>query len=126
MILLLTAIVLLVVYRQRRRKSNNNGKHIKYNGEPHHVTLNLNDLRAMTNTPTASAPPPPAPATNGKVSNGNLYNSIATSDLDSDRELGNGKLLNGDTYREPFDGIQGRKLPDLPRGKMPESGTGEC
>ena len=86
------------------------------------MTLNLNDLRAMTNPPTTSAPPP---ATNGKVSNGNLYNSIATSDLDSDRDIGNGKLLNGDTYREPFDGIQGRKLPDLPRGKMPESGTGK-
>lgn len=74
---------------------------------PRHVTLNLNDLRAP-------------PVANGKVMNGNMYNSVATSELEIDsKENSLTKFANGDAYGEPFDGIQTRKLPELP--KTPES-----
>ena len=107
LILILTAVVVICVIRHRKNKYNNNS-HVKSVEPPHHVTLNLNDLRAMN-------------APNGKVSNGNLYNSITTSDVDSEHNLtmANGKVSNGDVYREPYDGIQGRKLPELP--KTPDS-----
>ena len=116
-LVLLLAIVLFVFIRHRRRKfSNSNEKQME-----HPVTLNLNDLRSLTN---------------GKVSNGNMYNSIATQeemeqttpssppheDVMIPPPAGETrKVANGDMYREPFDGIQGRKLPELPPLKTPDS-----
>ena len=54
LILILTAVVVICVIRHRKNKYNNNS-HVKSVEPPHHVTLNLNDLRAMN-------------APNGKVS----------------------------------------------------------
>ncbi len=105
LILLLFVVVFIIIVRHRRRKYGNNQR-IKSNFEPGHVTLNLNDLQP--------------PVANGKVSNGNMYNSVATTEVaDLDRENSLRKINNGDVYREPFDCIQTRKLPDLP--KTPES-----
>lgn len=70
-----------------------------------HITLNLNDLRT--------------PVTNGKLSNGNMYSSVATSE---DGETSQQKISNGETYSVTYNGtdsIQTRKLPELP--KTPES-----
>ena len=59
--------------------------------KPHqHVLLNLNDLRTLT-----------APLKNG------LYTNVSTSE-----ELT--KKMDGSAYREPFDVIQARRLPELP------------
>ena len=117
LILLIGAIVIFVVVRRRKQKYNS-GSQLKP-VQTQHVTLNLDDLRALTNS-------------NGKVvSNGNVYNSIATSEIDSEHDglaqgYENGKVAhNGDAYQEPFDGIQTRRLPELPALKTPESGTGE-
>ncbi|CAG5136400.1 unnamed protein product, partial [Candidula unifasciata] len=72
LIFLLICVVLIFFCRHKRRKNNNNrNSHKPVNGS--HITINLNDLRT---------------ATNGKVSNGNMYNSIATDEADSDREAG--------------------------------------
>jgi len=113
LILLLTGLVLLITVRKRKLKSNNNSKHVA--SEPHHVMLDLNDLRVM-NAPVA--------VDNGKVSNGNLYNSIATAEVDNliNRHL---TLTNsGDVYQESHEPMLGRKLPDLPLGKpIHDSGT---
>ncbi|KAK7504484.1 hypothetical protein BaRGS_00004350, partial [Batillaria attramentaria] len=66
-----------------------------------HVTINLNDLRGSTN---------------GKVSNGNMYNSIATEETDSEREMRGegGEKLSKAAYLSPKDSIQGRQLPPVP------------
>ena len=59
--------------------------------KPHqHVLLNLNDLRTLT-----------APLKNG------LYTNVSTCE-----ELT--KKMDGSAYREPFDVIQARRLPELP------------
>ena len=60
---LFIAIFLYLFLRHRKHKYSNANS--EKSGPEHHVTLNLNDLRAMTN---------------GKLSNGNMYNSIATSE----------------------------------------------
>ena len=119
-ILLIGAIAVFIIVRRRRQKYSN-GKQLKPTAATQHVTLNLEDLRALTN--------------NGKVvSNGNLYNSIATSEFDSELQ-GEGEehakvkvIHNGDTYREPYDGIQARRLPELPTlgiPNTPDSASGQ-
>lgn len=72
LIFLLICVILIFFCRHKRRKNNNNRNGHKPVSSSH-ITINLNDLRA---------------ATNGKVSNGNMYNSIATDEADSDREAG--------------------------------------
>ena len=104
LIMLLFIVVVIIIIRHRRRKYGPTNQRMK-SFEPRHVTLNLNDLRP--------------PVVNGKVVNGNMYNSVATSDMESDKENSLRKINNGDLYHEPFDGIQTRKLPELP--KTPES-----
>ena len=78
------------------------------------MTLDLSDLR--TNS------------LNGKVSNGNMYNCVAISDGDSDREGACcTKLEARDFYHDPLDslhGIQARQLPELPPN--PDYSTGGC
>ncbi|XP_035829229.1 discoidin domain-containing receptor 2, partial [Aplysia californica] len=70
LIFLLVCVILILFCRHKRRKNNNNRRGHKPVSN-NHVTINLNDLRGTTN---------------GKVSNGNMYNSIATDDADSDRD----------------------------------------
>ena len=67
LILLLVIVIIIFFIRHKRRKSNNNRRSLKPVVD-RHVTINLNDLRGSTN---------------GKVSNGNMYNSIATEDTDA-------------------------------------------
>ena len=93
LILLLFIIVLIFVLRQRRKK-HSNAKVI----QPRNVTLNLNDLRNPGS---------------GKLSNGNMYNSVASSDVESERDGPSVKLTN-DIYGGQFGTIQSRRLPELP------------
>lgn len=109
LILVLFAIILIIILRHRKQKYNNNHRAMK-SIEPRHVTLNLNDLRNNT--------------LNEKIiSNGNMYNCVATSDGDSDRDgactssvdsssIYPNHYLLPDDLRESC--MQNRMLPDLP------------
>lgn len=108
LIIILFIVAVIIVVRHRQCKHNNNRPCQKpvVLGD-RHVTINLSDLRGS--------------CTNGKLSHGNMYNSVATDDMDSDRELCAGsadklcsKSSGSGNYLEPKDSIQGRKLPDLP------------
>ena len=93
-LLLVLVIVLLCVVRRRRHKYSSN-QSVKDTSLPPHVTLNLH-----------------APL-NRKLTKGVIYNSVATSDGDSDRDeqkLPNGGSGSGDMYNN----IQNRKLPEPP------------
>ncbi|KAH9500701.1 Epithelial discoidin domain-containing receptor 1 [Bulinus truncatus] len=70
LIFLLLGVILIFFCRHKHRKNNNNRRGHKPVSTSH-VAINLNDLRASTN---------------GKLSNGNMYNSIATEDADSDHD----------------------------------------
>ncbi|PVD21718.1 hypothetical protein C0Q70_17518 [Pomacea canaliculata] len=101
LIVLLVCIIVIFFVRHKRRKHNNNRRSLKPVVD-RHVTINLNDLRGSTN---------------GKISNGNMYNSIATEELDSDREPSNhsgNQKLGKAGYVTPKDTIQGRHLPPYP------------
>lgn len=95
LIFLLVVIIVIFFVRQKRRKHNNNRRSLKPVVD-RHVTINLNDLRGSTN---------------GKVSNGNMYNSIATEETDSDRGEGAGKIGKA-AYLSPKDSIQGAEMRD--------------
>ena len=67
---------------------------------PRNVTLDLNDLQNTYNR---------------KLLNGSAtYNHFSASDGDSDRELLKGKNFDV-PYGSPFDAIQRRRLPELPK-----------
>lgn len=102
-VLILFVVICIIILRHKRRKNGSNHR-IKQSFDPGHVTLNLHDLQP--------------PVANGKISNGNKYNSLATTE-DPDQNGTLHKNLNGDVYPERFDVIQARKLPELP--KTPES-----
>ncbi|XP_046560812.1 discoidin domain-containing receptor 2-like [Haliotis rubra] len=105
LIVILIIIIAIFIIRHKRRKHNNNRRNLKPVVD-RHVTINLNDLRGSTN---------------GKISNGNMYNSVATEEGESDRETYNAAdKLGKPVYLEPKDTIQGRELPELPAS--PESG----
>ena len=114
--LIIGAVVLLLVFifliifgicwHRRRRKHNNNRRNVKPAVEKH-VTVNLNDLR-------------PNIVVNGKMSNGNMYNSIVT-DPDSDRDT---DRCNNDVYHDLDEFLQRRMLPEVPMLKTPDT-TGE-
>ncbi|KAK0063350.1 discoidin domain-containing receptor 2 [Biomphalaria pfeifferi] len=70
LIFLLLCVILIFFCRHKHRKNNNNRRGHKP-VTTSHVAINLNDLRASTN---------------GKLSNGNMYNSIATEEADSDHD----------------------------------------
>ncbi|GFO49410.1 discoidin domain-containing receptor 2 [Plakobranchus ocellatus] len=126
LVFLLFAVVLIFFCRHKRRKNNNNGRGSSSvsstssaNGRVlkpvgnNHVAINLNDIRSSNN---------------GKVSNGNMYNSIATDEADSDRDASAGGCCNGGgsagsvsgsgsgkygckpAYVQPKDTIQGRQI----------------
>ncbi|KAK3781338.1 hypothetical protein RRG08_018964 [Elysia crispata] len=93
LVFLLLAVVLIFFCRHKRRKNNSNGRgsssvssssstngHVLKPVGNSHVTINLTDVRGSVN---------------GKVSNGNMYNSIATDDADSDRDASAGGCCNG-------------------------------
>ncbi len=118
--MIIAAVIIFIVIRNRRRKCSNGN--IKVPTHAQHVTLNLNDLRNLTNGNGTTYSNGNNQGNGKLLSNGTMYNSIATSDLDDEGPLmNNGKIVNGDMYREPFDQIQGRRLPDLPPYKTPES-----
>ena len=110
LILLLFGIILLIIIRHRKNKYNNNHRTMKPI-EPRNVAVDLSDIRI---------------AANGKVSNGNMYNFVATSEGESDREgacCTNAKDCFGGEPSTTTGAIQNRKLPDLP--PTPDSsGTG--
>ncbi|KAL5012628.1 hypothetical protein ScPMuIL_011179 [Solemya velum] len=99
LIVIIVVIIAIILIHHRRQKQNNNRRSLKPVVD-RHVTINLNDLRGSTN---------------GKVSNGNMYNSVATDENESDKEMCNGgdKICKG-PYQDPKDSIQGRELPDVP------------
>ncbi len=103
LILLLFILMIIIIIRQKRGKLLASHRAAKAVVEPHsNGTMNLNDVNSHTN--------------NGKLSNGKIYNCVASSDIESERE---GTWSKIGSYREPIDCIQHRKLPDLPR--TPES-----
>ncbi|XP_064648959.1 discoidin domain-containing receptor 2-like isoform X3 [Lineus longissimus] len=103
LIIILILIVLAIIWRQRTLKHNNNRRNVKPVDKP--ISINLNDLH-------------PNITVNGKLSNGNMYNSIGQSDMESDRDI---DRCNNDIYHELDECLQSRKLPDLPPLKTPES-----
>jgi discoidin domain receptor family protein 2 len=115
LIVILVLIVIVIIIRHRHRKHNNNTRRgLKPSVVDSRVTINLNDLRGSTN---------------GKISNGIMYNSVAADDAESDKEMCNGgdKLSFKSPYLEPKDSIvlAGRELPEVPAIAAPptESGT---
>ena len=116
LILLMFVVVAVVAIRTRRRRKYNNNAHKP--ADPRLASLDLNHLHVGYS---------PASTTGvaAKVNNGNVYNGIAASDGESDHE-GTTRCCvtldgaTGDYYQKPpFDGIQKRRLPELPR--TPES-----
>ena len=77
LIALLFAIVAFIIWRQRRSKQNNNRHSLKPVVD-RNMPINMNDLHGTRN---------------GKVSNGNVYNSVATEDVECDAQLCNGDKL---------------------------------
>ncbi|XP_048779029.2 discoidin domain-containing receptor 2-like isoform X2 [Ostrea edulis] len=71
--LLVVAVIVIILIRHKRSKQNNNRHCLK--PVERHIALNMNSVRNIQN---------------GKVSNGNMYNSVAQDDMESDRELCNG------------------------------------
>lgn len=71
--LLVVAVIVIILIRHKRSKQNNNRHCLK--PVERHIALNMNSIRNMQN---------------GKVSNGNMYNSVAQDEMESDRELCNG------------------------------------
>lgn len=107
--LLVVAVIVIILIRHKRSKQNNNRHCLK--PVERHIALNMNGMRNMQN---------------GKVSNGNMYNSVAQEEMESDRELCNGgeKLCKSPSYSEPQDSlVGGRDLPDLPGCAAGNSGT---
>lgn len=118
MIILLLTIVAFCILRSRRHKFEKN-KQVVTMETP--IAYDLNDLRALAN---------------GKLSHGNMYNPVGTQDegfMDPDHMTlsangklasanGGGTLLYTDTLYS--NGIQTRKLPELPGKLTSDSGTG--
>ena len=74
---LLIAVVCFIIWRQRRSKQNNN-RHSLKPAVDRNIPINMNDIHGTRN---------------GKVSNGNVYNSVATEDVECDPHLCNGDKL---------------------------------
>ncbi|XP_041368248.1 discoidin domain-containing receptor 2-like isoform X2 [Gigantopelta aegis] len=104
LIVILVIIIVIFVIRHKRRKNNNNRRSLKPVVDHH--AINLNDLCGTSN---------------GKVSNGNMYNCVATDELDSEKEMmGDGKLSKP-AYLEPKDTIQGSRdyaVPDVTKSAL--------
>lgn len=119
-ILLMTAVVLLCIVRRRNRQKY---AQCKSSRNSHHMALNLQTATMATNGRAPSV---------GKLSNGLLYNNVIVCDVgeeeeDEDVVVGGCPvpiITNGsDMYREPFDGIQMRKLPEPPVMMVDSTGT---
>lgn len=85
LIVLLFGIVGFIIWRQRRSKQNNNRHSLKPVVD-RNIPINMNDLHGTRN---------------GKVSNGNVYNSVATEDVECDPHLCNGDKLYSRDYAVP-------------------------
>lgn len=104
LIVVLFAIVLFIIIRHKKQKRNSQ---LGIKPGVDHVTLNINSMH-MHNGMRGTM--------NGKVSHGNMYNSVATDDEDLDHICNGGDKILKSSYSEPKDSIQGRNLPDLPSG----------
>ena len=107
LILLLGAVAVVIFMRRRRSKYSNNHRVMKCIEPPRHIAVNLNSLHNGNN----------GVPVNGKVINGNMYNFMATSDVDSDQTCCGGISNAVEFYKEPHS--RGRQLPELP--KTPDS-----
>lgn len=70
---ILMTVILLLLMRHRRQKYTN-GHQVMKCIEPRHVAVTMNSLRHSRAT-----------LSNGKINNGNIYDFVATSDVDSDQ-----------------------------------------
>lgn len=103
LILLLAGIAAFFIIRRRRSKYSSNP--LKVFGS------NLNDLTYGL--------------TSAKVANGNCYNAVSTGSEEQDKDAEMQKLTNRDTYMEPIDSMQNRKLPEIP-GSQEVAENGGC
>jgi hypothetical protein len=77
LITILVAIVIFIIFRHRIKKKKNNRRLKAAMTDNHNtISINLSDLRNSAN---------------GKMLNGNLYNGVPATDMDSDRECCSGK-----------------------------------
>lgn len=72
-VIILVAVILIIILRQRRQKYAT-GHQVMKCIEPRHVAVTMNSLRSSRLS-----------SSNGKVNNGNIYDFVATSDVDSDQ-----------------------------------------
>ena len=113
LIVVLFAIVLFIVIRHKKQKRNSQ---LGLKPGVDHVTLNINGMH-MNGVRGGTM--------NGKVSHGNMYNSVATDEEDLDHICNGGDKILKSSYSEPKDSIQGRNLPDLPSSSQ-VTGTSLC
>ena len=112
LIVVLFAIVLFIIIRHKKQKRNSQ---LGLKPGVDHVTLNVNSMHMNGVRGTM----------NGKVSHGNMYNSVATDEEDLDHICNGGDKILKSSYSEPKDSIQGRNLPDLPSSSQ-TTGTSLC
>ena len=113
LIVVLFAIVLFIIIRHKKQKRNSQ---LGLKPGVDHVTLNINGMH-MNGVRAGTM--------NGKVSHGNMYNSVATDEEDLDHICNGGDKILKSSYSEPKDSIQGRNLPDLPSSSQ-VTGTSLC
>lgn len=98
-IFFVVVVIVIILIRYKRSKQNNNRYCFK--SVERYIVFNMNGIRNMQN---------------GKVLNGNMYNSVVQEEMESDRELCNGgeKLCKSLSYSEFQDFlVGGRDLLDL-------------
>lgn len=114
-LLLIGVFIFCIVCRRQRSKYNNGGGKVAHTQQQ--VSLKFQKAPIPTDAGTPSR----------KVSNGNTYSNVVTCDTDiaTHDTLSSKALLftNGDTYRQPHDVIQTRRLPELPRIPVDSAGA---
>ncbi|XP_053381062.1 discoidin domain-containing receptor 2-like isoform X2 [Mercenaria mercenaria] len=112
LITILIAIVIFIIFRHRIKKKNNNRRMKAAMSDNHNtISINLSDLRNSAN---------------GKMLNGNLYNGVPATDMDSDRECCSDRSKTNGMYREPKDsvivnrGSLAPNLTDMPEFPLPD------
>ncbi|XP_052224230.1 discoidin domain-containing receptor 2-like [Dreissena polymorpha] len=101
LIAILIAIVIFIVCRHRRNKNNNRRMKTALADTHNQITLNMSDLQGTH--------------TNGKVLNGNMYNGVPLTELESDRECCSGRPKHNG-HRETKDSViinRGSMAPNL-------------
>lgn len=72
-VIILIAVILIIILRNRRQKYAT-GHQVMKCIEPRHIAVTMNSLRNSRSS-----------LSNGKINNGNIYDFVATSDVDSDQ-----------------------------------------